>query len=242
MIILGTYFGGKVKKLDNQWIETKYLLLMVPLIPLSSMFVTGSAWNTRQGFEVSRSLGSKIHGLIRFFTLIGCIVFLYFSLENGNSYFAESMYLPSEVWLAIFGVLLAWSHIECTADKTEDVQDRKKLGAVLGLNALPEWLPYHKRTSLVNMLQQRVYQHFGNTDTPMLVKQANLSIDEVALLYAYLRYQVVDPDRIESTIVAYNTIDAKFNSMLSTDTEKQLRALRKRKIEEFRDDVSEAVE
>ena len=46
-MIIGTMFHGRMKSLNDQWIETKYLIIGIPLIPLSSMFVTKSEGNSR---------------------------------------------------------------------------------------------------------------------------------------------------------------------------------------------------
>lgn len=136
-----------MQQVDKQWIETKFFLLMVPLFPTSTMFVTHSEYNKRNGFEMA-SFGKSVgHGYLRFFCLILAIAGLGVSLF-GDAYTIEDLPFSPAIGGTVFALLYAWSVINHRHATGDHLLERKRLGAIVGLNALPEWIPLQSRRQL----------------------------------------------------------------------------------------------
>ncbi len=78
-MIIGLVFSGRMKSLDNQWIETQYFAIGIPLVPVKSIFVTKADYRERGGFEIGLFGPSVLKGYLSlgflvsavFLTLIG---------------------------------------------------------------------------------------------------------------------------------------------------------------------------
>jgi hypothetical protein len=239
MIIFGTYFGGKIRRLDDQWVESKYALLMVPLVPISSMFVTSSSFNERRGFNMPMDMRSVGHGYLRFFLLIVSMAALY---ACTSSDFNEEHPILLAIILILSVSALAWSHISCTADKSADLIDRKKLGAILGINALPEWLEENKRKDIAYNLENRIVAEFGHKDLNKLIAIPNFTQAQLALLFAYLRYEVVVAYGNVALEQAYFAIDDRYNQMLQSADGDILSAISKVKGKDISDSMEQDFE
>ncbi|MCC6817351.1 MAG: hypothetical protein IT245_00450 [Bacteroidia bacterium] len=204
MIIFGTYFGGKIHKVENQWIESKYFLLMGPLIPYRTMFVTGGEYNYRTGFEINMNGKSVLHGFIRFYFLIASVVLFGFAIYDTSFYqynlfidpkthdsselFLEYLYSPCAWTACICAIILAWSHFENTKAAEEETRIRTKLGAIIGINALPQWLDNLKRFEIINNIKSRLDLEFGANSIEKSAQRSDLSPGQIGLLYAYYTY------------------------------------------------------
>lgn len=71
---IGTMFLGKVEELDEESIQTKFFILGVPLIPLSSHYVLLDRGNGVQGFEIPLHGKSVLLGYMRIFAWIGALI------------------------------------------------------------------------------------------------------------------------------------------------------------------------
>jgi hypothetical protein len=233
MIIIGTYFGGKTKKLQNQWIETKYFLLMVPLFPISSIFVTESTFGRRKGVPVQYTGESTFHGYLRFFTLVFTI--LIFIFQNYASH--DFTYSLPIVFMVTAG-LYVWSTFEKSMDKSKDVDERLKLGAIIGLNALPEWLEKPAFTEMLEKIKAEVNQEFGSTDAIALARTPNATPKQTAYLFAYLRYLVVTIPGDPALESALNTVRARYDRIVDLKTDLGFKEMRKNMDDDLSNDFS----
>jgi hypothetical protein len=242
MIIYGTYFGGKTKKLDNQWIETKFVLLMIPLFPISTMFVTSKEFNQRHGLEINVKGGSTLHGYIRFIFLFATIAAFFCSVNYTSFRDGWGGPLTFPILFVVCASILAWSHLQKTADTSQDVLERKMLGSIMGFNALPEWLPLGTVLQLTQKLQNEVNEEFGSTDVVALARQPQTNIKKTAYLYALLRYKsVMEPENINLQS-ALKTVKERYERAVNILSDKDFSTVRAGMDDDMSDDVSKKIE
>ena len=237
MIIFGSIFGGKVQQVDKQWIETKFFLLMVPLFPTSTMFVTNSEHNRRNGFEISSYGASVGHGYLRFFSLILGLGCYGVSLFGDTDLFREFPVSPALAGTA-FALVYAWSVMTKRYATGEQLLERRRLGAIVGLNALPEWMPLQLRVQLEEKIKNELQQSFGSDNIKELVQKRGVSLQQTALLYAYLRYRMADSTTAANYQKDYETVLNRYNQALLTNSTAQFNELQKHMPDDLTDDAS----
>lgn len=241
MIIFGSIFGGKVEQADEQWIETKYFLLMVPLFPTSTMFVTKSQYNRRNGFEIGSYGKSVGHGYLRFFTLILGIAAFGVSLFAGPGIHQEMPFSPALAG-TLFALLYAWSVMNHRYATGEQLMERKRLGAIVGLNALPEWMPLQLRQQLEEKIRGEIVQSFGSDNIKELVQKRGASAQQTALLYAYLRYKMADSTTAAGYERDYETMLNRYNQALLSNKDAALTEIKKQMPDDLTDDATSHTE
>ena len=194
MIIFGKIFGGKVHKVDDQWIETSYLMIMAPLIPLETMFVTNSEFNRRQGFSIAMNGKSVLHGYIRFFTFIATIGLFGFSFFGRHEISHSIMYSPA-LYGTLFGAIYIWSRFKNTEASLEEIIQRKAIGAITGLNALPEWLPVAVKNHQEENLKKLIEEKFSSEDIKSIALKSFKTPQELMLIFTYLRFVITDKNK-----------------------------------------------
>jgi hypothetical protein len=194
MIIFGTYFGGKHKMLDGQGFESKFLLLMVPLIPTSTFFVIKSEWNKRNGFEVPVNGTSVGLGYLRFFSLILGIAAMGYHMITKDDYdggkVPELMGLPAYVVGLLLFLLWGYAYFVMGKPKPHEITERKRLGNVLGVNALPEWLPLELCIEFSKKLKTELDTTCVDPNWMMTQQYHQLPQQDLLRMYAYYRYQL----------------------------------------------------
>ncbi len=96
---IGTMFLGKVDSLAGESVQTKFFILGVPLVPLTSHYVIGESGAGIQGFEIPLHGKSVLLGYVRIYAWIAamlCGVFAYIERHD-----AESLWVAT----VIFGAL-----------------------------------------------------------------------------------------------------------------------------------------
>lgn len=194
MIIFGKIFGGKVEKVDNQWIETSYLMIMAPLIPLQTMFVTSSEFNSRQGFNIPMNGKSILHGYLRFFTFILTIGLFGFSFFGRYEISHSIIYSPA-LYGTLFGSIYVWSRFKHTESSVEDTIQRKAIGAITGINAFPEWLPLSIKNEQEVRLKKLVEEQFKSDDIKSNALKSFKTLEESILIFTYLRFLITDKNK-----------------------------------------------
>jgi len=239
MIIYGTHFGGKIEKVDEQWIESKFILLMVPLIPMNSMFVTAKDGNGRNGFVISLNGKSVLHGYLRFFTFFISLILWGFAIFAPREI---QMGLPVSVLAGLVSLLYAWSYFQAKESKGEVYVERKRLGMIMGLNALPEWLPKNVRVELTENLTNDVQAAFGNLNFTEIAGRNDLTAHQIALVYSCLRYRTARKRVAEKTeLEALERITFKFDALIRDNSEANFESLKNDIQSDIKDDL-ESVE
>lgn len=168
IIFFGTGFFGKVKKQNNQWIETKFFYLMVPIYPISSMLVTNSRWRERQGMEIPLNKTSikALYGRL-ISTVFAVISWFNFYISYSDSYYitssntiAERSHFP--FFQIIFTALCVYFWFFYGKTKKEEFIQREKLGKSIGLYAMPEWFYADKVRAILDDLEKSYQLDFNS--------------------------------------------------------------------------------
>lgn len=75
VILFGTIFLGKIAKFKTHCIETKFFYFFLPIFPVSSIYVTSSSFNKRQGIDIPLNTKSVIAAYARVYLLLFAIPF-----------------------------------------------------------------------------------------------------------------------------------------------------------------------
>ncbi|MEM9864188.1 MAG: hypothetical protein AAF938_21495 [Myxococcota bacterium] len=178
---IGTMFLGRVEPAGGHCIETKFFVLGVPLIPLSSVYMVDESG--RQGIELPTVHGtSAVAGLVRTLLGVGMLI-------AGVFYFLGKE--PMLLGLAI-GCTLAWLWFMFAFGRLSDEEkaQRTVLIALTGIGAPPELLPTGVRTELFRelvALWERQPAAEGAERTPwksQLEALDGLSTEELSILFA----------------------------------------------------------
>jgi hypothetical protein len=147
---IGTMFLGEVDQLENESIQTKFLVVGVPLVPTSSWYVLGSNGSSIRGFEIAIHGKSVAFGYLRvglWIAALLCGVFAY--VESRHD--ATSLTVTSGI------LLLAAIAMTFFAGKlsSRELQRRGWLKAVTGVGAPPSLLKSLDRDPIAERLLTR---------------------------------------------------------------------------------------
>ncbi|MGF7076532.1 hypothetical protein [Mucilaginibacter sp. 3215] len=179
-MLIGSLFLGKVHEVNGQWIETKFVVIGIPLFPTSSMLVTRSAWRSRNGFNIPLNHQSIIAGYARMFSvIIAFIAFIFFFSERDST-----ALLIGAIGLALW---LYFYFVFGSAD-TAEAEERKKMGDLTGLYIKPEWLSYDDAYRIYDRLEKKYRTEFDSADWFNDLQQNEIAPAKLPLLYALSRF------------------------------------------------------
>ncbi len=182
-MIIGSLFAGRMKTLENQWIETQFFTIGIPLIPVKSMFVTKSEYKRRQGFEIGLNGKSVLKGYMSFLFLIGGV----FMLLAGSAIFYNGIF--SLLGLLLLGASMYFFFIYGKSTEEEN-EIRNLFQKAVGINALPEYLDRLTAMNLRNKLINGVKEVMKDKDLNWIDLVENKKYDEKLLpaLFAAMGY------------------------------------------------------
>lgn len=179
-MLIGSLFLGKVHEVNGQWIETKFVVIGIPLFPTSSMLVTRAAWRSRNGFNIPLNYQSIIAGYARMFSLI--IAFIAFML-----FFIERDSTASVIGGAGLLLWLYFYFVFGSAD-TAEAEERKKMGDLTGLYIKPEWLDHDDAYKIYDRLEKKYRAEFDSANWLTDLQQNEIAPAKLPLLYALSRF------------------------------------------------------
>jgi hypothetical protein len=215
-IIIGTVFLGKVNKVNDQCIESKFFILGIPLFPISSMYVLSSSYGKRQGFDIPVNGRSVLQGYGLIFLPLLFIGTLF--LKTEFRYESVPLFVLNML-AALFAILFTYLLMVRKNERNSDhLKDRKRLGFALEINALPEMLPNPVFNAYFNVVRQEVIGIFGeNFDIQNIVRDQNVKGSELAKVYAYLRYnQRIQPSKMNSDLM--RTVQLRLDKLIYEKT------------------------
>lgn len=146
-MIFGTMFLGGVKQFKEQKIQTKFLLIGIPIAPIEgdSMLVTKVVPGGRQGIPLKLNMQSVVAGYTRVLTLVGAFMLIMLGLNN---------HVPVMTGL---GVLLAglavYLYFFFGRSTVQENEMREMVGDLTGFYVMPEWLESAMAYHLFNSLR-----------------------------------------------------------------------------------------
>lgn len=187
IITFGTRFYGKVAEHNGQWIESKFFSVMfIPIIPVSSIYVTRSEFNKRAGFNMDLNNTSVTATYGRLLSFIGAAFFLWAS--NGSWRYT---YQGDDKMLSMILIGLA---VACAAlwvyffffygkSKPADIVMRNKVGLLTGFYALPHWFEYYQLTQFHTSFQNKYKLAYPDGDWKADLAEGNVPAEKHKLLF-----------------------------------------------------------
>lgn len=181
---IGTMFLGTVESLGTESIQTKFFIVGVPLVPLSSHYVVKETYRGINGFDIP--LNGKSVGLAYLRTiswLVALLCGLFYYLDDSRRYGGSdtSHLLGWTIGAAI--VAVASTFFLGKLSKAEKLR-RTMLRLLTGTGAPPELLPAHVHDSIKEKLVEEWRKDKG--DQPWDREIENGKGD--ALLFALAEY------------------------------------------------------
>ena len=153
---IGFVYTGKVKELDNQWIETQFLMVGIPLIPLQSRFHTGAP-GYREGFDIGLYGPSILKGYLGLpFLVVGGLLML-----SGYALFNSLVFNLIGFLLFITSLYFLLYYGKSTEQENES---RILFQKANGINALPKYLNQMAAISLKNKAIKKLRDTMQNND------------------------------------------------------------------------------
>lgn len=144
---IGTMFLGKVDSIGNESVQTKFFILGVPLVPLSSSYVLEERVNGISGFEIPVSAKSVLFGYVRMYAWIAALLAGIFAYVERHD--SEGLW----VWCGIFGVVAVVTTFALGGLPRREKLRRSVLLVTAGIGAPPELLPVDVRASITEKLK-----------------------------------------------------------------------------------------
>jgi hypothetical protein len=212
-IVFGTGFYGKVAKLDNQWIETKFFhCFFIPIFPISSMLVTSSQFRRRQGLNISTNKKSVI-AVYASMICFAMAAYNVFAMEN-TYYLTREEAHKALTWHMIKLIMwgAAWVYFFFFYGKvtTAETAIRTKVGKSTGFYALPEWFDFLESKSHLNTYLIRYMSLYPGQDWKADLQEKNISSEKLPLLYAIALFNCMTYDVPENDEL-YFKADSLFN-------------------------------
>jgi len=201
-ITYGTGFFGKVAKVNNQWVETKFFTLMfLPIFPLGSMFVTGSEFRKRKGFDIATDKKSIIATYARLFTFIiaGWFFFSGYALEN--FYYAQTTQYTCYAIGCAFAALWIYFSFYFGKATEADALFRNKVGSITGIYAMPHWFEHYQLKNMLNTFASEYKRKYPDTDWKLDLENDNVADEKHSILYGLalfncMVYDIPDNDKL----------------------------------------------
>jgi len=148
---IGTMFLGTVESLGTESIQTKFFIVGVPLVPLSSHYVLKESYRGITGFDIP--LHGKSVGLAYLRTaswLVALLCGLFYWIDGRHSYGGDSSHLLG--WTIGAGaVAIVSTFVLGRLSKAEKLR-RSMLKLLTGCGAPPEVMPAHVREDIKDRL------------------------------------------------------------------------------------------
>ncbi|HEU4719083.1 MAG TPA: hypothetical protein VFU15_14665 [Bacteroidia bacterium] len=184
-MVIGTQFFGKVRKVNGQAIATKFVIIGVPLFPVTTMFVVKDMGNTKQGYEIDLNGESVGLGYGRMITFI---LGLILTLIGSIGIHEERLLVPGMICIGLWGVF----QFVLGQPRKEEEAKRLLIGNILGVNAFPEWLPQHVSNALYRQLQALYEQRkdkYGGMTWEQCIKGRRAIQPDYALFFTLAVYR-----------------------------------------------------
>jgi hypothetical protein len=142
----GTQFIGKIDKINNESIQTKFIVLGMPLFPIGSFYCLEDPFPGSRLIRIQLNRKSVILAYLRWWISIPSItlIIIGWALEQYTYLFGGAL------GIAIFLVTLLFGRLS-----SDEKERRKILINVVGLGADPKILPQEMRQSILAKLEEK---------------------------------------------------------------------------------------
>jgi len=177
---IGTVFMGGVQRYQKQQVQTKFLILALPVAPITgdSLLViedaqTGSG---RQGYPIKLNTQSVVAGYTRIPLVIGSLFtpVMAFGLESIALGVLAAILIPLAIYMIFFFGKV----------KPAEEKERLVIGALTGAFAMASWFKENQARQFYNDVINRYQRQSQGADWKADLKSGNYRPENVILLYA----------------------------------------------------------
>lgn len=192
-----TFFAGKVKKLGNQWVETRFMIIGVAFIgifiPVESVLVTKASFGKREGIDIPLNGKSVLTAYAKVLSGMGTIVFSVLTFDSLVTQ-DKDMTLLFIGCLGLSIVTYIYFRSYFGRPDEAEVEVRSRLGRAIGLYARPEWLNDAQAIDLIKSIQLE-YRERHQSDWRVDIASHHIPYDKVPLLFALALFDyIISPD------------------------------------------------
>ena len=180
---IGTMFLGEVEALAGQSIQTKFFIFGLPLVPLTSYFVTTDRGTSVQGIEI------PIHGKSVFFGYLRCGLFLSAMLWGVIAWVTKRYGDGLGILVGPALLTVAWALATFVFGKMPKSERRHRLTLhrITGLAAAPALLPQEARQGVLRKLREAWNAKSNGRDWRTAAPA--LTLDHAELLFTLANYE-----------------------------------------------------
>jgi hypothetical protein len=142
----GTELLGKVDKINNESIQTKFIILGMPLFPIGSFYCLEDPFPGSRLIRIQLNLKSVVLAYLRWWISVPSITLIIIGFA-GEQYI---YWVIGTVGIAIFLVTFLFGRLS-----NDEKERRQLLISVVGLGADPKILPQKMRQSILAKLEEK---------------------------------------------------------------------------------------
>lgn len=183
---IGTMFLGRVDALDHESIQTKFLIVGVPIAPIASYFATSEQASGVTGFEIPLNVKSVLAGYARLGLGLAAFLFgLFGYIEHRPWHGAEHYFVLAGACAALW--LLSMFFLGRLSERER--QRRAYLRTATGVGIPPELLGEDMKDALARDLARRASAAgVLSSDWKARVDRADARPSELPFLLAFAEY------------------------------------------------------
>lgn len=175
-MLIGTRHLGAVDRVDHECIKTRFWGVVVPLVPLGSVYVLNAQLPSIDGLEVPLHWRSVLAAYMRTLALVALLAAGAALLETWDP----------QWWGAFIGaaLVLAAAHLAIGRLSSDEKHRRRLLRYATGIGAPPELMRHAMRRQVLRSLQARWRQRFPEQPWTCRAEASDIAEDELVLLHA----------------------------------------------------------
>jgi len=208
-LVFGSGFFGKTAQFNEQWVETKFFhVWFIPLFPLSSMFVTGSKFRQRSGFNLALDKKSVIATYCRLLFSILTLYYLSKLVWADDILFvapeeAQKIMIFNLLKALFYAALVIYFFFFYGKASEEDRLVRTKMGSVTGLYAMPHWFSFEMADTFLTSLEAQYKLSYPDSDWKIDLMHRTVSTEQIPLLYGLATFNCMVHDLPENEQLFY---------------------------------------
>ncbi|QJB35093.1 hypothetical protein HF329_28825 [Chitinophaga oryzae] len=172
---IGSIFLGAVKKYNQQQIETRFTLVILPLKPLYSMVIVGKQGQEREGFRIKLNRQSVVAGYLRSPLIVGSIAAI---LIAGDRPGQVSVAIAVILTLAALYMVLFYGR-----SRPEEQEERALMEELTGIAAMAGWFDEESCQVQYDAMEEAYKDNYGGNNWKNDLHNNNINFQKIPLLY-----------------------------------------------------------
>lgn len=182
-MIIGLRKFGKTNTLNNQFIKTVFFIIVIPLVPVHSVFHV----NESSQIDIGLNLKSMFKTYFSWLTLLISFIFLF------GSNFSNIFPVDPLTSLLIGGVSISLSvyfffYFGNTLSE-KDIELRNLYEKAIGINALPDYFSLNEAENFQKELLMTFKDKYGIKDWKEFIRNNEYNVEHLSLLFVISGFQ-----------------------------------------------------